>query len=155
MDGIVMSNRRDFLKTVTAASSVVGAPAVLAQQSSSKNINVAVIGVGTRGIYLLEEVQRCPGVTVQWIADLYDANMQRAVKACKNPKVQTTKEWEKAATASDVDAVMIATPDFWHARMTVRAAEAKKHVYVEKGLCRTLDEAKAIRRAVKDNKIVL
>ena len=102
MDGIVMSNRRDFLKTVTAASSVAGAPALLAQQSSSKNINVAVIGVGTRGIYLLEEVQRCPGVTVQWIADLYDANMQRAVKACKNPKVQTTKEWEKAATASGV-----------------------------------------------------
>ena len=70
INGIVMSNRRDFLKTVTAASSVAGAPAVLAQQGSSNNINVAVIGVGTRGIYLLEEVQRCPGVTVRWIADL-------------------------------------------------------------------------------------
>ena len=150
-----MSDRRDFLKTVTAASSVAGAPGMLAQQNAGSNINVAVIGVGTRGIYLLEEVQRCTGVQVRWISDLYDSNLQRAVKACKNPKVQTTKEWEKAATASDVDAVIIATPDFWHARMTVRAAEAKKHVYVEKGLCRTLDEAKAIRRATKENKIVL
>jgi predicted dehydrogenase len=155
MDGIAMDNRRDFLKTVTVASSVVNAPAMLAQQNAGSNINVAVIGVGTRGIYLLEEVQRCAGVQVRWISDLYDSNLQRAVKACKNTKVQTTKEWEKAATASDVDAVIIATPDFWHARMSVRAAEAKKHVYVEKGLCRTLDEAKAIRRAVKDNKIVL
>jgi predicted dehydrogenase len=150
-----MNNRRDFLKSVSAASSLAGAPAVLAQRNPNSNLSIAVIGVGTRGIYLLEEVQRCPGVEVRWISDLYDANLQRAVKASKNPKVQTTKEWEKAATAPDVDAVMIATPDFWHARMTVRAAEAKKHVYVEKGLCRTLDEAKAIRRAVKDNRIVL
>jgi len=77
------------------------------------------------------------------------------VKACKNTSVQTTKEWEKAVTAPDVDAVVIATPDFWHAPMTVRAAEAKKDIYVEKGLCRTLDEAKAIRRAVKANRVVL
>ena len=121
-----MNNRRHFLRTVTAASSVAGAPALLAQQNANNNINVAVIGVGTRGIYLLEEVQRCPGVQVQWISDLYDSSLQRAVKACTNPKVQTTKEWEKAAAAPDVDAVMIATPDFWHARMTVRAAESKK-----------------------------
>jgi len=51
--------------------------------------------------------------------------------------------------------VFIATPDFWHAPMAVRAAEAKKHVYVEKALCRTLDEAKAIRKAVKENTVVL
>jgi predicted dehydrogenase len=150
-----MSNRRDFLKTVTVASAVASSPAIAAQQNANSAIGVAVIGVGTRGIYLLEEVQRCPGVQVRWISDLYDANMQRAVKACKNPKVQTTKEWEKAATAADVDAVMIATPDFWHARMTVRAAEAGKDVYTEKGLCRTLEEAKAIRRAVKQNGRVL
>ena len=48
-----------------------------------------------------------------------------------------------------------ATPDFWHAPMTVRAAEAGKDVYVEKGLCRTLDEAKAIRKAIKGNRRVL
>jgi len=54
-----------------------------------------------------------------------------------------------------VDAVFIATPDFWHAPMAIRAAELKKHVYVEKALCRTLPEAKAIRKAVRDNKIVL
>jgi predicted dehydrogenase len=150
-----MSDRRDFLRSVTAG--IAAAPAALAQRSAGANdrLGVACIGVGTRGIYLLEEVQKCPNTEVRWISDLYDSNMQRAVKACKNPKVQTTKEWEKAATANDVDVVIIATPDFWHAPMTVRAGEAKKDVYVEKGLCRTLDEAKAIRRTVKNNKLVL
>jgi predicted dehydrogenase len=148
-----MNDRRDFLKTAGAVAAA--APAALAQRSPNSSLNVAVIGVGTRGIYLLEEVQRCPGVRVTWISDLYESNTKRAVQACTNKSVQTTKEWEKAATAPDVDAVMIATPDFWHARMTVAAANAKKDVYVEKGLCRTLDEAKAIRRAVRENRVVL
>lgn len=150
-----MSNRRDFLRSATTASAVAAAPALLSQLNPAGKIRVGVIGVGTRGIYLLEEVQRCPGVEVTWISDLYELNMQRALKACRNAKVQTTKEWEKAATASDVDAVIIATPDFWHARMTVSASQAKKDVYVEKGLCRTLDEAKAIRKAVRENRVVL
>lgn len=153
-----MSNRREFLKSISAAPAglAASAPAMLAQgRKPGETLGVAVIGAGTRGIYLLEEVQKCPNVEVRWIADLYDANMKRAVAACKNAKVQTTKEWEKAATAKDVDAVIIATPDFWHARMTVGAAEAGKDVYVEKGLCRTLEEAKAIRKAIKDRRLVL
>ena len=82
-------------------------------------------------------------------------NVKRAQRLSKNPHVRVVHEWEKAVADPDVDVVLIATPDFWHAPMAVRAAENKKHVYVEKALCRTLQEAKAIRRAVKDNKVVL
>ena len=51
--------------------------------------------------------------------------------------------------------MVVAVPDFMHARMTVAAAQNKKDVYVEKGWCVTLDEAKRMRSAVKDNKVVM
>lgn len=143
-------DRRDFLKSGSLA-----APAVLAQRNPNDRIGVAMIGVGTRGIYLLERVQECPNTEIRLICDLYDSNIARAQKMAFNKQAAITKEWEKAIESKDIDAVVIATPDFWHAPMAVRAAQMKKHIYVEKGLCRTLQEAKDIRKAVRENKVTL
>lgn len=143
-------DRRDFLK-----SGSLTAPAVLAQRNPNDRIGVAMIGVGTRGIYLLERVQECPNTEIRLICDLYDSNIARAQKMAFNKQAAITKEWEKAIESKDIDAVVIATPDFWHAPMAVRAAQMKKHIYVEKGLCRTLQEAKDIRKAVRENKVTL
>ena len=144
--------RRDFLR---GAAGLAGAPAILAQRGASEKLGVASIGVGTRGFYLMRETQILPNTEIRVICDIYEGNIQRAKEFCSNPKAKVVREWEKAVTDADVDAVIIATPDFWHAPMTIRAAQAKKHVYVEKGFCRTLEEAKAIRKAVKDNGVVL
>ncbi len=145
-------DRRNFLKS---GSGVLAAPAILAQRNPNDRIGVAMVGVGTRGIYLLEHVQECPNTEVRVICDLYDSNIARARKMAFNKQAVVTKEWEKAIASKDIDAVVIATPDFWHAPMVVRAAQLKKHVYVEKGLCRTLQEAKDIRKAVRENKVTL
>jgi predicted dehydrogenase len=146
-------SRRTLLSS--AAGALAGAPAILAQRNPNDKMGIAMVGVGTRGIYLLERAQECPNTEIRVIADLYDGNLQRAGKTAFNKKAQLTKEWEKAVSSPDVDAVFIATPDFWHAPMAIRAAQNKKHVYVEKALCRTLEEAKGIRKAVRDNKVVL
>ena len=69
--------------------------------------------------------------------------------------MRIVKEWERVVEDKDIDAVVIAVPDFWHAPITVAAAQNKKDVYVEKGWCVKLDEAKAMRAAVKDNKVVM
>ena len=145
-------DRRSFLKSGSGA---LAAPAVLAQRNPNDRIGVAMIGVGTRGIYLLERVQECPNTEIRLICDLYDSNIARAQKTAFNKQAATTKEWEKAVASKDIDAVVIAAPDFWHAPMAIRAAQMKKHVYVEKGLCRTLQEAKDIRKAVRENKVTL
>jgi predicted dehydrogenase len=145
--------RRQFLKATAA---MAAAPAVLAQRSPNEVLGIASIGVGTRGHELLRQVQEFAGNTqVRVICDLYESNIRRAKELATNKNVAVIKEWEKAVTSPDVDAVIIATPDFWHAPMVIEAAKAKKHIYVEKGLCMTLDEAKAIRKAVRDNKVVL
>src|SRR5437588_450890 len=147
--------RRDFLKTTAALAAVAGAPAVLAQTNPNSTIGIACVGVGTRGFELLRQVQLVPNIQVRVISDLYSANVRRAKDACKNPNVKIVREWEKAVADPDIDAVIIATPDFWHAPMTIRAAQAKKDVYVEKGWSRTLDEAKQMRKAVTANKVVM
>jgi len=144
--------RRNFLKS---APMMGAAPAILSQRNVNDKMRVAMVGVGTRGIYLLEQVQESPNTEIAVICDLYDANLARAQKTAFNKKAEVSKDWEKVVARKDIDAVMIATPDFWHATMAVRAAQAGKHVYVEKGMCRTLEEAKAIRKAVRDNKVTL
>ncbi|MFN0165725.1 MAG: Gfo/Idh/MocA family protein [Bryobacteraceae bacterium] len=144
--------RREFLKT---SAGLAAAPAVLAQRNVNDRLRVAMIGVGTRGIFLLNQVQESPNTEVTAICDLYEGNVRRAVKATTNKDVKLIREWEKAVSSPDIDAVVIATPDFWHAPMAIEAARNRKHIYVEKGLCRTLDEAKAIRKAVRENKVTL
>lgn len=149
-------DRRNFLNAATGgAAAIAGAPALLAQRNPNDRIGVAMVGVGTRGIYLLEQIQECPNTEVRLICDLYDSNIARAQKTAFNKKAEVTKDWEKAVSSKDVDAVMIAAPDFWHATMAIRAAQNKKHIYVEKGLCRTLEEAKGIRKAVRENGVTL
>jgi predicted dehydrogenase len=72
-----------------------------------------------------------------------------------NPGVTGHSDYRRLLDSKDIDAVVIATPDHWHAQMTVDAAEAGKDVYVEKGMTRTVEEAEAIVSAVKRNRRVL
>ncbi len=148
--------RREFLKTAGAGlAALTSAPAILAQKSPNDTIGVACVGVGTRGYQLLQEAQACENTEIRIICDLYKMNVERAKKATKNPNVREVREWEKAVSDKDIDVVLIATPDFWHAPITIEAANNKKDVYVEKGLARSLKEVKGIRKAVKDNNRVL
>jgi predicted dehydrogenase len=144
--------RRDFLKS--AGVGLAAAPAVLAQRGSNDRIGIASIGVGTRGIYLLDNFQKVPGAEIRVICDLYEGNIKRAQDHCTNPKVRVIREWEKAIADPDIDVVVIATPDFWHAPIAIAAANAKKDIYVEKGWCMNLDQAKQMRKAIKDNKVM-
>jgi predicted dehydrogenase len=146
-------NRRSFLKSVTAA--VAGAPAILGQRSPNDTLGVACIGVGTRGHELLREIQACPGTEIRTICDLYDGHVARAKRLTKNEKVRVTRSWEEVVESKDIDVITLATPDFWHAPIMLQAAGNKKDTYVEKPWCMDMKEAKAMRKAVKDNKTVM
>lgn len=105
-------------------------------------------------------------IVITAVCDLFDVHAERAMKAASNVKREGTdsesdpsakryRRYTDLIQADDVDAVIIATPDHWHARMVVDAAKAGKHVYVEKGLTRTLDEVFEVRQAVKESGIVM
>ena len=103
-------------------------------------------------------------VEVNGVCDLFDVRAERALKASANinregndgkfgKQARRYRDYRDLLKAEDIDAVIIATPDHWHAKIVIDAAKAGKHVYVEKGLTRTLEEVFAIREAVKKSGI--
>jgi len=152
--------RRKFLRGVAAAGAGIAAglqsgPALLGQKSPNDVIGVANIGLGIQGHRLMQYAQSVPKAEVRVICDLYTGNVARAQRLCTNPQVRVVHEWEKVMEDPAIDAVIIATPDFWHAPMVIAAAQAKKDIYVEKGWCTKLADAKKMRQAVKDNRVVM
>lgn len=141
-------SRRGFIRAAGAAvaGAAVGLPAVSAAKGFQANdrIQMAVIGCGGMGtghLHHLVDLSKDPkeGVAVVGVCDVYEARKQRA-KDVSGAKVH--HEFEEVLARSDVDAVLIATPDHWHAPIAIAAMLAGKDVYCEKPMTRTWQEAK-------------
>jgi predicted dehydrogenase len=132
--------RRDFLKTATAGVSAAAASTTIlrAQTQTSQpevpaadRIQIATIGLGIQGINDTRAALRVPGVELVAVADVYDGRLTLA-KEMHGDQVFTTRDYREVLSRPDVDAVIIATPDHWHARVAIDAMKAGKDVYVEK-----------------------
>lgn len=104
-------------------------------------------------------------VVVNGVCDLFSVRRDEAALAAANVNREGTngtygkqpKKYQNyldLLKASDIDAVIIAAPDHWHARIAIDAARAGKHVYVEKGLARHVEEVFAIREAIRETGVV-
>ena len=153
-------NRRQFLAVTGAAvsvpylipSGVIGAPG---RPGASERLVMAHIGVGGMGGYHLRDMKRFEKAGVAKIAAVCDIDEKRLANAVKatGPDVQPYRDYRYILQRKDIDAVVIATPDHWHAVQMVHAAEYGKHVYVEKPACCTIEEGKAMIAAAKENKV--
>ena len=114
---------------------------------------MACIGLGTRGGDLIKDVVEVPGVKVVAVCDVYKPHLQKGVERSGNPDVKTYTDYKELLADKNVDAVVIATPDHWHAPMVLDAVAAGKDIYCEKGFA-TLAEAKAMRDAIKEARSV-
>ena len=125
-------SRRHWLGAATASTAftIVKPQAVRGSQANSK-VTVGLIGSGNRGSYDASIVHSDPRAQVVALCDLYDDRIEKAKQTIKveNPKVY--QDYQKLL-ASDVDAVIIATPPFEHPRQLEAAIQARKHVYCEK-----------------------
>ena len=160
-------DRRGFLKTVGATGLTLGAAqAALAARSSSKTtgrvigandrINVGVIGCGGRGPYVADYFMRygreknaCQIVAV---CDVYE---KRKREQADRFKVKGYLDYRELLAQPDVDAVIVATPDHWHAKMALDAMDKGKDVYLEKPMVHTNDEARQLVNTVKESKRIL
>jgi predicted dehydrogenase len=91
------------------------------------------------------------------VAAVCDCDSRRLVGAQQKagPQAKAYRDYRELLARPDIDAVVIATPDHWHAVQTVHAAESGKHVYVEKPACCTIEEGKAMVAAGRKNNVVI
>ena len=113
---------------------------------SNDRIGLACIGLGIQGHNDLRAALENPGVELVGVADLYDGRLARA-KEVFGANVFTTRDYRELLQRDDIDAVIVATPDFWHDTITIAALAAGKHVYCEKPLVQQLDEGYPILEA--------
>lgn len=114
--------------------------------SANDTIRIGHIGMGGRGMSLLSMTSHMDGVRVTAVCDVDAARREAASKSCG---AQGHNDFRQVLDRKDVDAVVIATPDHWHAIPTIRACEALKDVYVEKPLSHTYVEGRAMVAAAR------
>ena len=149
-------NRRTFIRSSAAASaSLVMAPMIVkAQNLGSNALNVALLGAGAQGQVLMNACMKIKGLRFRAVCDIWrDYNQQRVYRILKKyghdlnryEDFQEMLDTEK----KNLDAVIIATPDFWHAPHAEACLDAGLDIYLEKEMSNTLEGAKRIVRAAK------
>lgn len=157
------SSRRDFLKVAAAAAGVTAAPTLLRAAApgdgrqdvpASERVQLATIGFGIQGISDTRTAVRVPGVELVAVADVYEGRLTLAKEQYGN-QVFTTRDYREVLARPDVDAVIIATPDHWHATIAIDAMKAGKDVYVEKPIVQDLEEGPRVIDAARETKRIL
>jgi predicted dehydrogenase len=148
-------NRRRFLATTAAAASALAIPAFVPARvfGANERINTGHIGLGGQGNGNL-------GKFINQAVALCDVDSERLAKAMKRTegagrKCEGYGDYRKLLERSDVDAVVISTPDHWHALPTIHACQAGKDVYCEKPLTLTILEGRRMVEAARENKRIV
>lgn len=148
--------RRRFLQASAGAGIGLLATKALGQEgraSANERIGLGFIGVGGRGLSLLNEFKGFSDVDIVAVCDAHQERVDRAI-AETGGKATGYKDFRQVLDRKDVDAVVIATPPHWHALISILACQAGKDVYCEKPMCLTVAEAKAMVQAAERNKRV-
>src|SRR5215470_11141901 len=116
--------------------------------TANDTIRLATIGFGIQGHYDLATALKVPGVELTAVCDLYTGRLQNA-KELYGDKIFTTKNYHEILDRSDVDAIIIATSDHWHARITKEALKKGKAIYCEKPMVHKVSEGLDVVQAHK------
>ncbi len=136
-------NRRHFVRTATALSAarVMGA---------NDRVRMGLIGCGGRGRYVARFMREAPNVEFVALADVHEPSAA-AARDQAGGDARAFQDFRRMLDMKNVDAVLVATPDHWHATATVLALRAGKDVYCEKPLAHNVREGRAIVEAAKQH----
>lgn len=150
--------RRSFLKQAGTSALAATMTRTAQAASVSDRIRIGVIGPGGMGMNHVRNLVKRNDVQIAAVCDV-DANRLEAaaahVTAETGRRPESTGDMRKILDDSTIDAVVIATPDHWHAPAAILALDAGKHVYVEKPCCHNLREGRLMADAVKRSGKVL
>lgn len=149
-------NRRSFIKGTGLG--LVGLsktePSSAQSVAANDRIVCGFIGVGGMGRGNLRDFLRSEKVDVAAVCDVWQPNVERAVEIAGG-KAKGYSDFRKVIDRKDIDAVVISTPDHWHAYMAILACQANKDVYVEKPMAHNIREGRAMVEAARKNKRVV
>jgi predicted dehydrogenase len=163
-------HRRDFLKASAAGAAALSLTAASARRvvGANERLGIAFLGTGGRcqeHIGIITHMQKeNKGVEAVAVCDVWDGNkkvgrgLYFSAERCglkADDPVHVTKDYRRVLDLKEVDAVCIATPDHWHAKMSIDAAKAGKAVYCEKPMTRTIEEAHAVVDTMKQHNRVM
>ncbi len=155
-------SRRTFVKTSAAAGAgIILSPMVMsrARANDSNDLNIALLGCGSQGQVLMNAMLKIPNIRFKAVCDIWkEYNQKRAYRLLKKygHELNAYADYEDMlAKEKDLDAVIVATPDFWHAPHAEGCLQAGLNVYCEKEMSNTLEGAKRIVKAAhKSGKLV-
>ena len=162
MNDSINLKRRELLKNI----SLISGAAVLsgsvswlnnlnaAEPSTGTKIKLGLIGVGSRGLYHLNILKTIPDADIVAICDDYQPSID-AAKAALGRDVKVYTNYKELIAQKDIDAVLIATPLFLHAEMTIDALQAGKHVFCEKAMAISIEQCISMVKTQKQTGLAL
>lgn len=153
-------NRRKFLSRVAAGAGVAASSRWTAQSFASitganERLRIGVIGCGGMAnahMNALLEMRESDNIEITAVCDVYSKRLDEASAKTGGAAIE---EYRNLLERDDVDYVLIATPEHWHHKMALDALDAGKHVYVEKPMTHTIEQAKEVVAKVKDSGLKL
>ncbi len=155
-------NRREFIGATAAAGAGLllsscspdsGSKTAVNKASSLNKINMALIGCGAEGQVLLDSLQVIEGIRIAAVCDIWPYNLKSNVRRLKDNgfDVNGYENYEDLlAGEKDLQAVVVAVPDFWHAPITNTCLKAGLHVYCEKMMSNTIEGARSMVQTMRD-----
>ncbi len=157
-------SRRTFMAGLGAASAapfIIPSTALGADGSvaPSEKVNIGLIGCGGQGNGVMGAAMGQKNTVVTALCDVNENNLRNTKKKVDerygNEDCRTFADFREVCALDDLDAIIIGTPDHWHALIAIEAANNKKDIYCEKPLTWSLGEGRAVVEAVKRNNVIL
>jgi len=147
-------SRREFVKTGAAAAAIAAANHAQASDSANERVRIGVIGTGNRGGQLISATLPHKDAEIVALCDVFEPHLEKeAEKIGGSP--DRYSDYRKMLERDDIDAVLIASPDHWHALQTIDACNAGKDVYVEKPMSFTIHEGRRMVEAARRSERVV
>lgn len=151
-------NRRQFLRSSVGAAATFTALSARQSRAANEKIIFGVMGLGGRGTYLAEKFAERPDAEVAYLCDPNTRRFARArevVEEAQEKRPKMVQDFRKILDDKDVDVLINATPDHWHALGSIMACQAGKDVYVEKPMAHNIWEGRKMVEAAREYKRVV
>lgn len=159
------TSRRKFIKqTLIGTAGIASLPLLQGFRfGANDTIRIGIIGLGQQAMNLMMGFARIEGIEIVAGADVYGIKRERFAKRMKDfyqekgakVEVKTYKNYQEIIDRTDIDAVVIATPDHWHTIIALAACDAGKDIYLEKPITFTLKESLVLAKRVRESNVIL